>query len=195
MTTSNTQRSVLVIGKSQLVLDDTVAGLRELGDNAQATNDFTAITGRFDPKQIDLVVLGGQVPLDRKSELTEEISAINPQVIFVQGLAGIPGLIINQVQGAFASEYRDPTRAPAYSPEDRSIRLTLAGPADVKVTVWWQTSAVPPDPKSDSLVLLDDRLASGEHAVLIPDHIPPTAVFATVQVDAAIYSFSIATEQ
>jgi hypothetical protein len=63
------------------------------------------------------------------------------------------------------------------------------------VTAWWGTSFVPPDPKSESLVLLDDRLAGGDHTVPIPDHIPPKAAFATVQVDAAIHAFSIATEQ
>jgi hypothetical protein len=195
MTTDNRQRSVLLIGKSQLVLDDAVAGLRDLGYKAEATNDFTDITGRFDIKRIDLVVFGGQVPPDRKAELREEIAAINPQVIFVQGLAGIPGLIINQIQGAFTADHHDPTRTPTYTHDDRSIRLSLAEPADVKVTVWWQTSFVPPDPKSDSLLLLDDELASGDHALPVPDHIPPQAAFATVQIDAATYAFSIATEQ
>ena len=149
MTTDNARHSVLLIGKSQLVLDDSIAGLRDLGYQAEATNDFTNITGRFDARTIDLVVFGGQVPPDRKAELTEQISAINPHVIFVQGLAGIPGLIINQVRGAFTADQQDPTQAPTYTPDDRSIRLTLADPADVKVTVWWQTSFVPPDPKSD----------------------------------------------
>jgi hypothetical protein len=51
------------------------------------------------------------------------------------------------------------------------------------------------DPKSDSLVVLDDRVAAGDHTIPIPDHIPPKRAFATVQVDAAIYNFSIATEQ
>jgi hypothetical protein len=58
----NAQRSVLLIGKSQLVLDQSVAGLRDLGYKAEATNDFTDITVRFDVKEIDLVVFGGQVP-------------------------------------------------------------------------------------------------------------------------------------
>jgi hypothetical protein len=193
VTTDKTQRSALLIGKSQLVLDHAVAGLRDLGYKAEATNDFTDITGRFDAKEIDLVVFGGQVPPDRKTELREEIGAINPQVIFVQGLAGIPGLIVNQVHGAFRAEHQDPTRAPTYAPEERAIRLTLPDPADVIVTVWWQTAFVPPDPRSDSLVLIDDRLAGGDHTVPVPDHVPPTAAFATVQVDAAIYAFSIAT--
>jgi hypothetical protein len=195
VTTDNTQRSALLIGKSQFVLDQAVAGLRDLGYKAEATNDFTEITGRFDARKIDLVVFGGQVPADRKTELTEEIGAINPRVIFVQGLAGIPGLIVNQVQGAFMAEHQDPTRAPTYTPEERSIQLTLPDPADVNVTVWWQTSFVPPDPKSDSLVLVDDRLAGGDHTVPVPDHVSPKAAFATVQVDAAIYAFRIATEQ
>jgi hypothetical protein len=148
MTPGNTRRRVLLIGKSQLVLDHAVAGLRDLGYEAEATNDFTDITGRFDAKKIDLVVFGGQVPPDRKTELREEIGAINSQVIFVQGLAGIPGLIVNQVQGAFRAEHQDPTRAPTYAPEERSIRLSLPDAVDVKVTVWWQTSFVPPDPRA-----------------------------------------------
>jgi hypothetical protein len=78
-------------------------------------------------------------------------------------------------------------------PDDRSIRLTLPGPVDVKVIVWWQTSFVPPDPKSDSLLLLDDELSGGDHAITVPDHIPPKAAFATVEIDAAIYAFSVAT--
>jgi hypothetical protein len=194
MATDNPRRSVLLIGKSQLVLDDALAGLRELGYKAEATNDFADVTPRFDAREIDLVVLGGQVTPDLKAELSEEISDINPRVIFVQGLAGIPGLIINQVQGAFARDHQ-PVRAPTFTPYERSIKLTLPGPADVKVTIWWQTSFVPPDPKSDSLLLLNDRLAAGDHAVTVPDLVPPKAAFATVQVDAAIYAFSIATEQ
>ena len=192
MTIDDARRSVLLLGKSQLVLDRSVAGLRDLGYKPQATNDFTDISGRFDVKEVDLVVFGGQVPPDRKAELREEIGAANPEVIFVQGLAGIPGLITNQVQGAFTANHQDPTRAPAYTPDDRSIRLILADPAAVTVTVWWQTSFVPPDPQSDSLVLLDAQLAGGDHAIPVPDHVPRKAAFATVKIDSAIYAFSVA---
>jgi hypothetical protein len=195
MTPDNAPRSVLLIGKSQRVLDDSVAGLRDLGYKAEATNDFADVTGRFDARTLGLVVFGGQVPADRKAELREEIGTINPRVIFVQGLAGIPGLIVNQVQGAFAPDPQDPARAPTYTPDERTIRLNLANPTNVKVTVWWQTAFVPPDPKSDSLLLLDERLGGGDHAIPVPDLVPPRAAFATVQMDAAIYAFSIATTQ
>jgi hypothetical protein len=195
MATEKPQRSVLLIGKSQRVLDDTVAGLLDLGYQAHGTNDFSDITGRFDVAKIDLVVFGGQVPPERKAELQEEIAAINPQAIFVQGLAGIPGLIVKQVQAAFTAQEQDLDRAPTFTAHDRSIRLSLAQPADVNVSVWWQTSFVPPDPRSDSLVLVDGQLAGGNHKVAVPDHIPPRAAFATVHVGGAIYALSIATEQ
>jgi hypothetical protein len=100
---------------------------------AEATNDFTDITGQFDVKEINLVVFGGQVPPERTADLGEEIGALNPRVIFVQGLAGIPGLIVNQVRGAFTATHQNPARAPSYTPDDHSIRLTLADPADVKL--------------------------------------------------------------
>jgi hypothetical protein len=54
---------------------------------------------------------------------------------------------------------------------------------------------VPPDRKSDSLLLLDDTLAGGDHAIPVPDHVPPKAAFATVEIATAIYAFSIAREQ
>lgn len=90
MTTGTPRRSVLLIGKSQRVLDDTAAGLRELGCTTQATNDFSSdITGQFDVARTDLVALGGAVPPDRKAELKAQIGAINPRVTFLEGLAGI----------------------------------------------------------------------------------------------------------
>jgi hypothetical protein len=200
------QRSVLVLGASQRVVDECLAALRDLGYTAQGTNDFFSdITSRFDVTRIDVVSLGGLVPPERKAEIKEQIGAINPRVIFLDSLAGIPGLIASQVREAFTADRKDAARTPAYAPGDRSIRLTLADPAAVKVTLWWRTSLIPPDPKSDSLVLFDDRLASGDHAIPVPGHIPPEAAtpsgprpaawFATVQVDAAIYNFGIAAGQ
>lgn len=191
MTTQLDQRNVLLIGKSQLVLNDAIAELQSLGYSARATNDFFNITARFDPREMDLVVFGGQVPADRNAELRKEIAAINPSVIFVQGLAGIPGLIVTQVQGAFAIDHQDALAEPRLTPE-RSIAFRLQEPRMVKVTVWWQTSFVPPDPKSESLVLVDQRLDAGHHAIQVPDAIPPQAAFATVQINSATYAFSIA---
>jgi hypothetical protein len=179
----------------------------DLGYTAQGTNDFLSdINGRFDVTHIDLVALGHLIPPDRKAELKEQIGAINPQVIYLDPpLAGIPGLIASQVQEAFNADHQDPAHAPTYMPGDRSIRLTLADPAAVKVTVYWRTALIPPDPKSDSLVLLDEQLPRADYKIPVPGHIPPETAtptgprpaewFATVQAGAAIYNFSIAAGQ
>jgi len=57
------------------------------------------------------------------------------------------------------------------------------------------------------VVVIDDRLASGHHTISVPDHVflpprrspnspnLPLAVFASVQVDGAIYNFGIAPGQ
>lgn len=205
VTTSN-PRSVLVFGASQRVLDECVAALGGLGYTARGTDDFRSdITARFDVTKIDLVSLGGLVPPERKAELKEQIGAINPRVIFIDALAGIPGLIAAQVRQAFTADRQDPARIPVYVPGDRSIRLTLADPAAVKVTAWWRTALIPPDPESDSLVLLEDRLPAGDHTIPVPDHVPPLTAtpsgprpagwFATVQAGPAIYNLSIAAGQ
>jgi hypothetical protein len=189
MTTGN--NSVLVIGRSQSVLDQTVARLGELGYNAQATSDFSPITGRFDPRQIDLVAFGGQVPPDRKAALAEELSAAHPQVIFVQGLAGIPGLIADQVQQALAGEHPIPGQAPSYDATRRTIVLNLFAPLDVTVTAYWITAMIPPDPTSDSRVLSDSRLPAGEHTFALPDQANLDAAFATVRAGDARWSFRL----
>jgi EmrB/QacA subfamily drug resistance transporter len=186
------ERRVLVVGRSQIVLDTVLADLHGLGYHAQATNEFFSdIPARFPPKELDLVVFGGAVPLDRKAELTEQIAAENPQVIFLNGLAGIPGLIVKQIQGVFAAGQGEPVHPPTLDPDKRTIELRLAEPERVTVTAWWTTAPVPPDPQSDSLVLFDHDLPAGDHTVAIPGHIPDQGAFATVQVGAAVFALSI----
>ena len=192
MTTDSTQHSVLVIGRSQTVLNATVDLLRDRGYAAQATNNFEAITDQADPRTLELVVFGGQVAPAEKAEMREEISAVNHTVEFVQGLSGIPGLIVDQVAGALAGEQPIPGQAPFYEAATKTIALSLYASLDVSVTVYWITEMIPPDPKSDSLVLHDGPLPAGDHAFEIPDTVSlDAAAFATVRAGAAIWSFRL----
>jgi hypothetical protein len=113
MITGTPQRSVLLIGASQRIVDDSAAALRDLGYTAQATSGFFSdITCRFDTTHIDLVKLGGQVPPDRKAELKGQMGAINPKVIVLVSPAGVPGLIASQVQEAFTADRQDSALTP-----------------------------------------------------------------------------------
>src|SRR6516165_12658953 len=93
---------ILVIGRSETVLSQAVTILREKGYAAGATNEFDRTLDLFDAGQLDLVVFGGMVPPDTKQHLREQISARNSAVAFVQGYAGIPGLIAAQVEAALS---------------------------------------------------------------------------------------------
>jgi hypothetical protein len=191
MESTDMNHNVLVIGRSQAVLDATVELLSAGGYAAQATDDFEGLTEQVDPRTLDLVVLGGQIPPARKVEIREEISAANDAVVFVQGLSGIPGLIADQVAGALVGDQLIPGQAPLFDAARRTIALSLYAPLDVKVTAYWITAVVPPDPKSDSLVLHDGPLPPGDHDFEVPDIVSLEAAFATVRAGAAVWSFRL----
>jgi hypothetical protein len=184
-------QGVLVIGRSRAVLGATVELLSARGYAAQATDEFEAITDQADPGRLDLVIFGGQIPPAKKVEMREEIAAANQAVVFIQGLSGIPGLIADQASAALTEEQPIPGQAPVYDAAGKAISLSLFAPLDAKVTFYWITELIPPDPKSDSLVLHDGPLAAGDHVFEVPDAVSLEAAFATVRAGGAIWSFRL----
>jgi hypothetical protein len=184
-------KNVLVVGRSESVLDTTVALLAERGYDARATRDFENITDQFDARDLDVVAFGGQVAPDKKEEIRAALARVNPDLEFLQGLAGIPGLIVDQVEAALAEEVVIPGQAPVYDPDERTIGLSLFTPLDVKVTAYWLTEMVPPDPKSDFVVLADGPLPAAEHRFGVPDVVELNAAFATVRAGGASWSFRL----
>lgn len=172
---------VLIIGRSESVLSETVKILRRKGHAAGACNDFADTVDLFDMATVDVVVFGGMVPPDAKERLRQLISDRNPAVVFVQGFAGIPGVIATQVQVALTGADNAQTRlAVTYDPRTRTVDLHLDRPENVQVVAWWHTSFTPPEPRSTSLALLDAWLPAGKHTVALPGEIPPQASFVTV---------------
>ena len=182
---------ILVIGRSESVLSEAVTILREKGHAAGATNEFDRALDLFDAGQLDLVVFGGMVPPDTRDRLREQISARNPAVAFVQGYAGIPGLIAAQAEAALSEGTTGPATSVSYDAPSRSIGLSLDRPQDVTVIAWWHTSFVPPEPKSTSRVILDQELPAGAHAIAIPDEVPAHASFATVSIGPSVHTFIV----
>jgi hypothetical protein len=123
--TSGPER-ILVIGRSPSVILDAADILRSKGFHADATNQFDEVLTEYDTTNIDVVVFGGMVPSKAKQYLTEEISKGNGHVTFVQGLAGIAGLIAAQVEGVTSTAGDDDV---AYHTAQRTVQLTLQKPA------------------------------------------------------------------
>jgi len=188
---ANPSARILVIGRSPTVLSELVTILRDGGYAAGATNEFERTLDLFDVRRLDLVVFGGKVPADTREHLRDRISTRNPAVAFVQGHAGIPGLVAAQIEEALGHGTPEPTASVTYDGPSRSIRVSLDEPRTLTVTAWWHTSIVPPEPRSTSRVILDERLPAGEHTITIPDEVPTQASFATVAVGSTVRTFSV----
>src|SRR5215475_12006041 len=188
---ANHPARILVIGRSETVLSEAVTILREKGHAAGATNEFGRTLDLFDAGQLDLVVFGGMVTPDTKDHLREQISARNPAVAFVQGYAGIPGLVAAQAEAALGAGAPGPAAAVTYDARSRSIGISLDRPQRVTVTAWWHTSFAPPEPESTSRVILDEELPAGPHAVAIPGEVPAQASFATVTTGPSVHAFIV----
>jgi hypothetical protein len=182
---------ILVIGRSETVLSELVMILRGRGYAAGATNDFDHALDLFDAGQPDLVVFGGMVPPDTREHLREEVAARNPAAAFVQGYAGIPGLIAGQVEAALSHEAPPGAACVTYDARSRSIGISLDAPQDVTVTAWWHTSLVPPEPASTARVIADGELPAGAHTIAIPDEVPARASFATVSAGGSACAFIV----
>jgi hypothetical protein len=180
---------ILVIGRSPTVILDAAELLRGKGFLADATNQFDRVLTDYDTADLDVVVFGGMVPAPTKQHLRAAISKVNDHVTFVQGLAGIAGLIAAQVEGAVSATVDDGTVA--YDAATATVRLVLREPAQVAVEAWWATSFTPPEPASTSMRVLDALLDPGEHHVPIPAEVPRVASFVTAAVGPAVHAFTV----
>jgi hypothetical protein len=178
---------ILIIGRSPSVILDAAEILRTKGFQADATNQFDEVLTAYDTTEVDVVLFGGMVPADTKRHLRDEISKVNDHVTFVQGLAGIPGLIAAQIEGAVSPAGDGVT----YDPTNRTLHLTLKEPTEVIINAFWGTSFTPPEPKSTSRQLLDSTLDAGEHAIPLPTELPTVASFASVSVGPSVHTFTI----
>jgi hypothetical protein len=181
---------ILVIGRSPGVLVDTVEILRSKGYSADATNQFDHVLDDYDAQDIGIVVFGGMVPAGTKQHLRQQIGERNADVTFVQGLAGIAGLIAAQVEGVIAAGEPDDSHL-VYDQEQRSLHLTLPKAAHVTVEAWWATSFTPPEPTSTSMQVLDAELEEGFHDIALPAEVPPVASFLAVTIGSAVRTLTV----
>lgn len=177
---------VLIVGRSPSVLEEAVALLRSRGYLADATNVFDRVADDYDLAALDVLVLGGAVPPDTKDRLTRLAEGAH----VVQGLAGIPGVIVAQVEAVVAGGDRHGNRV-AYVADDRSFVVDLARPARVVVEAFWATSFRPPEPTSTGTVVVTGERDAGRHRVTLPDEVPGEAAFAVVTVDDAVEVFTV----
>lgn len=187
---NETPARVLVVGRSPGVLVAAVGLLRGKGHRADATNQFDQVLDDYDVSDLDVLVFGGMVPADTRRHLRDEITRRNPGITFVQGLAGIPGVIAAQVD-AVTSDVPAGGAGIGYHPEDRTVRVTLPDAARVTIEAWWMTSWRPPEPASTSMQVFDGELGAGSHGIALPAQVPAEASFAAVTAGAQVHVLTV----
>ena len=180
---------ILVIGRSPSVILEAADILRSKGFHADATNQFDDVLTEYDTANLDVVVFGGMVAPRTKEHLRNEISRVNGHAVFVQGLAGIAGLIAAQVEGVTSVAGDD--NDVAFDPRKRTLELTVRDPAQVVVDAWWATSFTPPEPTSTSMRVVDTHCEAGEYVIPLPAEVPPVASFVTVSIGPAVHVFTV----
>jgi hypothetical protein len=180
--------TVLVIGRSEKALNETVELLRHNGQAAGATNDFDNVLALFDVASLNTVVFGGMVPPETKKTLRADLATANPTITFIQGFAGIPGLIAAQFEAAAVPSVRDPGMITCDA-DSRTVTISLQAPEKVRVIGFWHTAFVPPDPESTSEIIFDGELNAGTHTVPIPASVPTAASFVVVHVGSDVHPF------
>lgn len=188
-TTASPER-VLIVGRSPSVLVEAVELLRTKGYSADATNQFDRVLDDYDVTDLGILVFGGMVPPDTKQYLRQEVSRRNPRVTFVQGLAGIAGLIAAQVEAIASGDVPDSVEI-VYDAAGRTVQLTLRKPGHVTVKAFWATSFLPPEPTSTAVQIFDADLTTGFHIIALPGHVPYEASFAAVTVDDVVRVFTV----
>jgi hypothetical protein len=186
----NERERILVVGRSPSVLVETVEILRSKGFFADATNQFDRVLDDYDVTNLDILVFGGMVPPDTKQYLREQVGARNADVTFVQGLAGIAGLIAAQVEGVAWADTVNQSEV-SYDTERRLVQLNVDDCANVTIDAYWHTSFTPPQPESTSMQVLDTELDKGFHTIPLPAKVPPEASFVTVAVGTAVHAFTV----
>jgi hypothetical protein len=178
---------VLIVGRSAPVLIDAVAALRRNGFGANATNQFDQLLNEYDPRDIDLVVFGGQVPAEQRTELESAMARRNPHIRFVNGLGGVAPLLVAQIEEYFGR----PLEGVTYDASARDVRVRLETGAHVEVSGVW---AVPvgSEPSARSEIAHAGDLAGGEHAIPLPDDVPAQGAFVIVRVDGRVAVFPVA---
>jgi hypothetical protein len=187
---STSTAAVLVIGRSEKVLNETVDLLRNNGRAAGATNEFDNVLTQFDIASLDIVVFGGMVPPETKETLRTNLAAGNPTITFVQGFAGIPGLIAAQVEAALVPSRRH-RESIKYNGASRTVTISLQSVENVRVIGFWHTAFVPPDPESTSEIIFDGTIGAGTHTMPLPASIPAAASFVVVQVGTDVHPFVV----
>jgi hypothetical protein len=170
---------VLLIGKRAAVLTRLQAALREIGIEADLTQD-TRNAERDQLRKYAAVAFGRAVGESDRARMRDAFRAASPDVRFVDGLAPITALLVAQFEQALDRRPEDDRRLRSATVSDGQLELELRAEAQVRVTLYRLTRLY----RTRTDVVLDERLQPGTHKVGLGRRLARTKeVFAVVRAD------------
>jgi hypothetical protein len=151
---------VLLIGKRASVLTRLQAALREIGIEADLTQD-TAGADRQQLRAYRAVAFGRAVGEADRARMRDAFRAANNDVRFVDGLAPITPLLVAQFEQALDRRPEEERGLHSITVSEARIEFGLRAEADVHVTGYRLTRLY----RTRTEVLLDERLQPGTHTV------------------------------
>lgn len=173
---------VLLIGKRAAVLTRLQKALREIGIDADLTQD-TAGADLRELRAYGAVAFGRAVGEQDRARMREAFRIANPDVVFVDGLAPITPLLVAQFQEALDRRPPDERRLGDVSFTRGRIQLELRADARVSVTGYRLTRLY----RTRTHRLLDGPLPPGLHSVELPPRLARAReAFAVVRADGEV---------
>jgi hypothetical protein len=154
--TSNVTDRVLLIGKRAAVLTRLQAALREIGIEADLTQD-TAHADQSELHEYGAVAFGRAVGEEDRARMRDAFRAANPAVAFVDGLAPITPLLVAQFEQALGRRPEQERRLGDVTVTEGRVKLDLRSQAHVRVAVYRLTRLY----RTHTEQLLDERLSAG----------------------------------
>lgn len=111
------QKRVLLIGKRQNVLTKLATALTKEGFAVQWTSDIERADKVFGARNFDMIAFGRGVTPDQKAHFRAFFSGQNPAIRFVDGLAPIIPLLVDQIKQAFVELPPDEQRLTGFTYE------------------------------------------------------------------------------
>ncbi len=158
---------VLLIGKRAGVLTRLQAGLREIGIEADLTQDTTG-ADRQELRKYSAVAFGRAVGQEDRARMGAAFQRANPDVVFVDGLAPITPLLVAQFEQALDRRPEQDRRLSALKVAEGRVEFRLRAESRVRVIAYRLTRLY----RTRAEQLFDDRLAPGLHHV----HLKPRLV-------------------
>ena len=154
---------VLLIGKRAAVLTRLQTALREIGIEADLTQEISG-TARDRLRPYAAVAFGRAVSEADRTAMRDAFREANPDVVYVDGLAPITPLLVAQFEEALDRRPETQRKLAHVSADHGHIDVELRAPATVRVTLYRLTRLY----RTRSARLVDEELPAGRRAIEVP---------------------------